>query len=203
MSDHVDNEEAEFRSYGLKIGVVVDNADPLGLGRVRMRIPHYYEPMGPWAFPLGTAGGGGGTNTDGSPTKQGLHIVPKIGAEVGVFFKDGDPDMPYYLAGHYGIPSSGNETPTPVAALSASDTMKVAAFEFGRYLVVVDDREGHRGLIVQDKLSHDRIEHDGEKMSWAIKGTSLVLIQADGQITLDAPLITIGGRPVGPGPEQL
>lgn len=195
MSDHVDDEEATVRIYGLQIGTVTENEDDLGAGRIRARIQVVHEPHGPWAWPLGTVGGGG--------PGQGMHVVPKIGSEVGIFFKDGDPDHPYYLAGHYGSPSDkGPETPTPVKSLSPADTVKVAAFEFGRYIVVIDDRDGHRGLVLQDKLSEDRIEHDGEKMSWVIKGTSLVLIQADGTVAIDAPIIIIGGRAVGPGPEQ-
>jgi hypothetical protein len=200
MSDHVDNENATIKRYGLHIGTVADiddrKIDGRSLGRVRITIPGVHEPMGPWAWPLGTSGGGG--------PGQGAHVPMKVGWEVGVWFKEGDPDHPYYVAGHYGSPTGkGDETPTPIAALDPADAVRVAAFEFGRYIVVIDDREGHRGLLLQDKLSGDKVEHDGEKMSWMIKGTSALLLKADGQIDIDAPIVTIGGRPVGPGPEQL
>lgn len=198
MSDHVDDEEATIRRYGLHIGVVTDNADELGVGRVKARIPGLYEPDGPWMWPLGTLGGGGG------PKPQGAHVVPQVGAEVAIWFNQGDVDDPRYMPAHYGAPDGQpNETPTPIQTLSATDAVSVAAFQFGRYIVVIDNRDGQEGLMIQDTVSEDRIQHDGVKGSWVMKGTSAVIIQADGSISIDAPIITIGGRPVGPGPEQV
>lgn len=195
MTDHIDEDDSTIRRSGLHTGTVADNKDEDGLGRVRVEIPNVHEPMGPWAWPLG---GSYGPN-------RSIWFPFEKGAEVGVFFKEDDPDHPYVVAGYFGdgTPDGKPDSPSPVRNLSPDESLEVAAVEFGNYIIVIDNRPGKKGLILQEKRSGDRIEHDGEKHSWVVKGTSAVIIQADGQIVLDAPLITIGGRPVGPGPEPI
>jgi uncharacterized protein involved in type VI secretion and phage assembly len=192
--DHVDDEEATIELQGLHIGVVVDNLDPDAVGKVRVRIPNICEPMSAWAWPLGAFYGPG----------RGIHFPMAKGGDVGVLFREGDPDHPFFLPGNFGAPTGKpTEAPTPVRDLSPEEATQIAVIEFGRYLIIIDDRPGKKGLILQDKLSGDRIEHDGEKMSWMLKGTSAVIIEADGQIAIDAPLLTLNGRPVAAGEEPI
>lgn len=188
--DDQDNPLGKRRILGMQIGVVADRRDPDGLGRVRIRIPTLFDPdPTPWAWPLGGGGGGG-------KVRQGGFVVPADGAEVAVFFKDGDPEHPYFLAANFGAPAGARETPTPVKDLLPADSPDVAAFEFGDYYVQIDNRDGQKKLEVKHKVSEDAIEHNGKDMAWQIKGTSLVRIVADGQIDISAPMITINGRVV-------
>jgi len=85
----------EFIS-GFVWGVVVDDKDPLGMGRVKISIPGMFEPSHPeWALPLGWPG-------SGLPS-QGSKYSTKIGAQVAVIFENGDPDAaPGYLTAPYG-----------------------------------------------------------------------------------------------------
>ncbi len=190
------------RIYGMIIGTVADRLDPRGLGRVRILAPPWFDPdPTAWAWPLG--GGGGGP-------RQGGLVVPQKGAEVAVFFKEGDPEHPYFLAANWGAPGGARETPTPVAELGADLVPDVAVFEFGDYFIAIDARAGSRGLKVVHKPSGagdleaaDTLEHDGEKMGWRIKGTAAIVIQSDGQIDLDAPLVTVNKRVVQTTPRGI
>jgi hypothetical protein len=59
-------------------GVVVDNADPYGLGRLNIQVPEVLGVESTWATPE--------------------HAPPQVGAEVWVRFEGGDPQHPVWSA---------------------------------------------------------------------------------------------------------
>jgi len=189
MAGEFDTDDPRYT--GLYIGQVVDRADPERLGRVRVRVPGLVEPASAWAFPLGTVGGGS--------AQRGFFAVPQLGAEVGVLFHQGDVDHPYYLAGHWGKPDGATEVPEPVKDLSVTDTPQVRAFETGRFLLVFDDRAGQEALVIKDKRSGDQLEFDGVGMGITIKGTSALILKADGIVSIEGTTVVINGRLVLPG----
>jgi Type VI secretion system/phage-baseplate injector OB domain len=68
---------------GLYRGIVVDNVDPDGLMRVRVRLPQLMgENVSGWAYPVPT----------------GIVTVPDVGSQVWVTFEGGDPSFPLYYA---------------------------------------------------------------------------------------------------------
>jgi hypothetical protein len=172
---------------GMHRGVVVDNADPKKIGRCVIRIPGITsDDGGPWAFPIGMLGAGS--------NRRGQFAVPPIGADVAVWFEQGDPDSPFYAGGNPGI----EEVPPEVAddATTPEEATKVAAWETERWRIKIDSRAGKEEFHVEDKISGDVLEIDGVNFGVRIKGTSVVEIIADGGIVLDAPSITIGGRTI-------
>lgn len=81
-------------------GVVENNADPLGLGRVKARVPHVwgsdstgsgYVPTNdlPWALPAGMPAGG--SNSSG-----GFSQLPSVGDTVWLRFLDGEAEKPIW-----------------------------------------------------------------------------------------------------------
>jgi uncharacterized protein involved in type VI secretion and phage assembly len=189
MAGEFDTDDPRYT--GLYIGQVVDRADPEQLGRVRVRIPGLVEPASAWAFPLGTVGGGS--------DKRGFFAVPETGAEVGVLFHQGEVDHPYYLSGHWGKPDGATEVPSPARDLSPADAPQVRAFETARFVFMFDDRAGHETLRLQDKLSGDQVEFDGAAMGITIKGTTALILKADGLISIEGTTVIINGRVVLPG----
>ncbi|TMQ08634.1 MAG: hypothetical protein E6J90_39960 [Deltaproteobacteria bacterium] len=181
----------DHRLLGLHIGHVVDRADPLKLGRVRVRIPGLIQDASAWAFPLGTLGGGS--------DRQGFFAVPEDGAEVGVLFQEGDVERPYYLAGHWGMPGGSTEIPGPARELSKTETPQVRVLETRRFVLVFDDRAGHETLRIEDKLSGDQIEFDGTALGMTVKATSALILKADGLINIEGTTVVINGRLVLPG----
>lgn len=125
------------------IGTVADRDDPEKLGRVRLLIPGIYQVPSPWAFPLGTLGGG-------SPQRGGF-FVPEKGADVMVFFVLADCERPMYLAGHWGKPGGTSEVPAALAGLSVQDTPNVRVIESASATIVLDDRPGNEQIIIKSK----------------------------------------------------
>ncbi len=193
MAGEFDTDDPRYTA--LYIGEVVDRDDPEGLGRVRVRIPGLVDPASPWAFPLGTVGGGS--------DRRGFFSVPEKGAEVGVLFHQGDVDHPFYLCGHWGKPNGKAEVPEPARDLPKEEAPQVRAFETGRFLLVFDDRAGKEAFLIKDKKSGDQIEFDGAAMGITIKATSALLLKADGMVNIEGAAVQINGRLVLPGPKPI
>jgi len=104
----------DTRLFGMYVGHVTDRKDPDKLGRVRVCVPGLLEPHSAWAWPLGTVGGGS--------KNRGFFAVPEEGAEVALFFNQGDVDKPYFISAHWGKPNGESEVPEE--AQKDSQTMK-------------------------------------------------------------------------------
>lgn len=181
----------DTRHHGMFIGYVTDRRDPEGLGRVRVCVPGLLEPHSAWAWPLGTSGGGS--------RNRGFFAVPEEGAEVAVFFHQGDVDAPYYLAAHWGKP--GGESEVPEEARKDPPDNRVLATETFR--VELDESEGGRRLKITNKKTDDFLLFDAEANTITLQGTTSITVKAVGAIALDAPHITIRGRVVRPVAEPI
>jgi uncharacterized protein involved in type VI secretion and phage assembly len=85
--------------YGKYRATVINNIDPLQVGRVQVMVPDVagFVPS-TWAMPCVPVAG---INT-------GMFAVPMIGSGVWVEFERGDPDFPIWVGGYWG---SGAEVP--------------------------------------------------------------------------------------------
>lgn len=176
------------RYLGAYPGTVIDNADPEGLHRVRIRIEGLVDPSA-WAFPI-TMGGG-------SPQRGG-HIVPAVGADVVVWFMGGDVEWPIYAGGWWGKPDAGDESPERVREVGGADAAKVQSIELEDVRISVDEREGKRALSIENKITGDFVTLDFKAGGMHVKMTSAILLQCVGAIDLDATQITLNGRLVLP-----
>jgi hypothetical protein len=167
--------------YGLYTGTVLDREDPLKLGRVRVQIPGLIEEGTGWAYPLGVGGGG---------KQRGSVFVPPLGAEVGVFFRLGDIDQPYYVGGHLG---QGEE-------LTGTDGDPDAqAIETESYVILIDDRPESKSLTLMDKSTGDCIQLNGVQRALTIKATAAIRIEAEGFVYINGLEVFINGKQSGLG----
>jgi uncharacterized protein involved in type VI secretion and phage assembly len=87
------------RFLGKYRGTVVNNVDPLMLGRIQALVPDVSNVMlSSWAMPCLPVGG----------ASMGVFAVPMIGAGVWIEFEQGDPDHPVWVGCFWG---SAAETP--------------------------------------------------------------------------------------------
>lgn len=180
--------------YGLHLGVVCDNADPKGLGRVRVRIPGLCEPASAWAWPFGWSGAGG--------PDRGTFRPPPNGADVVVFFREGDVDHPYYAGGPFGRPGGVSEVPEP-AKSAGPQAHRVAVHETDFWRVYADDRPASPYLAVENKVTGDRIEIDGKTAGIAVEAKAALKLKAIGVVSIEGLQVVINGRVVGPGPDPI
>jgi Type VI secretion system/phage-baseplate injector OB domain len=78
--------------YGKYRGTVVNNIDPLQIGRVQVSVPDVSVIPGSWAMPCLPLAG----------KQEGVFMVPQVGAGVWVEFEQGDPDYPIWVGGFWG-----------------------------------------------------------------------------------------------------
>ena len=181
-----EDEVTDPKLFGMFTGYVTDRNDPEELGRVRVCIPGFLEPHSAWAWPLGTCGGGS--------KNRGFFAVPEVGAEVAVFFKQGEVTAPYYLSGNFGKPDGESEV--PIEAQKSPPDNRVIATE--NFRIEIDESDKDKKLRLLNKATDDMIELDAENNSIVIQATTSIVIKAEGAITLDAAQINIRGRSVRP-----
>jgi hypothetical protein len=181
----------DSRLFGMYLGYVTDRRDPEGLGRVRVCVPGLLERSSGWAWPLGTVGGGS--------KDRGFFAVPEEGAEVAVFFHQGDVDQPHYLAAHWGKPGGVSEVP----AEAAKDPPDARVFATETFRVELDESPGSRRLKLTNRKTDDFLVFDAEENTVTLQGTTAITIRAVGAIALEATQITIGGRVVRPIAEPI
>lgn len=90
-NDRINEAQEDATDEGYIIGKVVDNNDPLGIGRVKVQIPNLFDPgqsAVPWIGAHRQSPFGFGPNF-------GVYGSPQIGSEVRVKFQDGN--------AHYGL----------------------------------------------------------------------------------------------------
>ena len=181
-----DTETQDTRLFGLYLGYVTDRRDPEKLGRVRVCVPGVLEPESAWAWPLGTSGGGS--------KDEGFFAVPEKGAEVGVFFNQGNVDQPHYLASHWGKPNGESEVPIE----AQKDPPDNRVFSTKTFRVEFDETEGGRRLRLTNKKTGDHLLFDAEENSVTLEATTAITLRAIGAISLEATQVTIAGRVVRP-----
>jgi uncharacterized protein involved in type VI secretion and phage assembly len=123
------------RYYGKYRGLVIDNIDPLQIGRVMAQVPDLLgETPSSWAMPCVPAAG----------IQAGCFIVPPIGSQVWIEFEQGDPDYPIWTGGFWGIAA---EVPS-LALLGNPATPSIVLQTVLQNTVVISDVAGPTGGIM-------------------------------------------------------
>lgn len=182
-------EDAASKVYEPTIGLVVDNRDPEGLGRVKLRFP---------TLPGGDASAWAVCSGLGAGQDRGWWFLPEIDAEVLVVFEHGDVSRPIVL----GTLFNGVDKPP-----TATGQQRVVRSRGGSQLTLDDERGtltiedgGGLGRIVVDRAGVMTIEAtSGDVELQATEGTlSIVareidlrageqlILHADGQVAIGA-----------------
>lgn len=93
LEGHSNTSSPAEEFYGKYRGKVVNNVDPLMLGRVLVHVPAISElPLPNWAMPCVPYAG----------ENVGLFAMPPVGANVWVEFEGGDPNLPIWTGCFWG-----------------------------------------------------------------------------------------------------
>jgi uncharacterized protein involved in type VI secretion and phage assembly len=156
--------------YGIYPGIVVDNEDEEGLGRITVKVPTIYrtpgkeesEPLCVRAFPVFPLGGKG----------YGSFIVPEKGDPVWVMFEHGRLEKPVYIGGWIAekIPDLDKVTKRGIYTKSGNK-------------LIIDDEKGV--ITIQDKGGNKIItESESGKITIESKSGDTIVITGDGKIVV-------------------
>jgi uncharacterized protein involved in type VI secretion and phage assembly len=121
--------------FGIYRGTVVNNIDPMQLGRIMLLVPDVGSiTPSTWAMPCVPLAG----------KQMGTFMVPQIGAGVWVQFEAGDPDRPVWTGGWWGIAAE-----VPALALAGTPGDPNIVFQTTlQNAVVISDLPGPTGGIM-------------------------------------------------------
>jgi uncharacterized protein involved in type VI secretion and phage assembly len=105
--------------YGKYRATVVNNVDPLQIGRIQVMVPDFAGLVpGTWAMPCVPLAG----------INAGVFAVPMIGAGVWVEFERGDADYPVWVGGYWGtaaeVPALAHSVPPGVPGITLQTPLK-------------------------------------------------------------------------------
>jgi phage protein D/phage baseplate assembly protein gpV len=181
---------ATKRSWGdsVVVGVVTQNEDPEGLGRVRVKYPALGEDTEGWWARIASPAAGAG---------RGLMMMPIVGDEVLLAFEHGDVRRPFVLGSLF----NGQSKPEELSKTDGSFALgsdKAVAVKAGDAVTVQSGQameltsEAEMTLKAQGISEVAQGDHAVEAQgSVTVKANATVTIEAQAAVTIKAPAITI------------
>jgi len=149
--------------YGKYRGIVTDNDDPNGLGRIRVKVQDVLgDQESGWALPALPYAGNG----------VGLYLIPPTNAFVWVEFEHGDPDYPIWTGCFWGASDT-------VPASPAGPDMKVLKTNI--CTITINDSDGDSSVTIETQ--------DGMKMVMNTEG--IEISNGDNKVTLSSASVSI------------
>lgn len=165
------------RIVGVVTGVVTNNQDPDGRGRVKVRFPWLdAQNESQWArIAVPMAG-----------KDRGTYFLPEVEDEVLVAFEHGDPRFPYVVGALW----NGKDTP-PASNDDGKNNVRMIKSRSG-HILRLNDEDGKETVEIIDKSAKNSVVIDTAKNTITITSDKdIVLAAANGEITLDAKKVTI------------
>jgi uncharacterized protein involved in type VI secretion and phage assembly len=156
---------ADGRFYGVVIGIVTDNKDPGGLGRVKASLPWLADDAETdWARVVTPMAG----------ARRGMYFLPEAGDEVLVAFEHGDPAAPYVLGSLW----NGKDVP-PESNGSGKNDVRVIRSRNGNVIRLSDAKDDEK-IEITDASAKNTIVISTKDNSITITAASDVTIKSGG-----------------------
>jgi phage protein D/phage baseplate assembly protein gpV len=153
---------------GLVVGLVTDNNDPDGMGRVKVKYPWLSQDhASDWARVVIVGGG----------PQRGFEYLPEVNDEVLVGFEQGDINYPYVLGGLW----NGKDAPPSKNAdviASGKVNKRIIRSRTG-HLVTLNDSEDEPSITIVDNTGKNTIKFDSK--------SNKLTVHFEGDMLLDAP----------------
>jgi uncharacterized protein involved in type VI secretion and phage assembly len=183
MTDGYDAGPPDFaaRMFGVVIGVVTNNHDPLGLGRVKVGLPWMSEAVETdWAR----------VATPMAGPDRGIYFIPEVNDEVLVAFEHGNPEVPYVLGGLW----NGEENP-PAANNDGRNNVRVIKSRSGS-TIRFDDDQNDPQIEIADSSGKNKIVIRTADNSVTITATGDITVSAGGTLKLSGNNVEIAAKTV-------
>ncbi|MFL6337414.1 MAG: phage baseplate assembly protein V [Pyrinomonadaceae bacterium] len=172
-----DERAAASRFSGVVVGVVTNNQDPDGMGRVKVKFPWLSdEDESNWARVAAPMAGKG----------RGLYFLPEVDDEVLVAFEHGDVRFPYVVGALW----NGQDKP-PADNGDGQNNVRVIKSRSGHVIRLTDGADKEKIEII-DASAKNSIQIDTSKNTITITSDKdIVLSASQGKITLKAQEVVV------------
>ena len=151
------------RFFGVTIGIVTNNKDPDGLGRVKTSLPWMADQVeSDWARVVTPMAGAG----------RGIYFLPEVNDEVLVAFEHGNPDTPYVLGGLW----NGKDKP-PESNSDGKNDRRAIRSRSGN-VIRLTDTDGDAKIEIIDSSGKNTIVISAKNNTITITAASDVTIQS-------------------------
>lgn len=165
------------RLFGVVVGVVTNNKDDKGLGRVKVKFPWLSDSdESAWARVAVPMAG----------NQRGFYFLPEVNDEVLVAFEHGSADYPYVLGALW----NGKDKP-PEANDGGTNDIRAIKSRSG-HIIRLNDKDGQEKVEIMDKTGRNSIVFDTAKNSLAISADSDITITSNnGKVSLSGQGVEI------------
>ncbi len=169
--------DASGRIFGVAVGIITNNQDPDGLGRVRVRFPWLDDGAeSSWARVASPMAG----------NQRGLYFLPEVEDEVLVAFQHGRPEAPVVLGGLW-----NGKDKSPADNADGKNNMRVLKSRSG-HLVRFDDTDGKEKIEIIDKGGKNKVVIDSAANTVTISADADVVMEAaNGKISFSGASVEI------------
>jgi phage baseplate assembly protein V len=167
---HPSPDDATARFWGVAIGVVTNNKDPDGLGRVKVSLPWLADGFETdWARIASPMAG----------PARGLYALPEVNDEVLVGFEHGRPDAPFVLGALW----NGKDKPPESNADGKNDRRSLTSRS--GHVIRLTDTSGEERIEILDKSGKNSIVIDTKTNTVTVSADADVVVRAaKGKLTL-------------------
>jgi len=162
---------------GVVVGIVTNNRDPEGMGRIKVRLPALSDTdESNWARIAAPMAG----------MDCGVYFLPEIDDEVLVAFEHGNPSFPFILGALW----NGQDSP-PAKNEDGKNDVRVIKSRSG-HLIRLTDKDGQETIEIIDMSGKSSLVFDTAKKLVKIESSQDIWLSAtNGTIKLDAKAIEI------------
>jgi phage protein D len=154
---------------GLVVGIVTDNNDPDGMGRVKVKYPWLSQnDASDWARIVVPGGG----------PQRGMQFLPEVNDEVLVGFEQGDINYPYIIGGLWNGQDAPPKKNSEIVASSGKVNQRVIRSRTG-HIVTLDDSDDAPSIQIVDNTGKNTIKFDSK--------SNKLTVHFEGDMLFEAP----------------
>jgi uncharacterized protein involved in type VI secretion and phage assembly len=162
----------EGRFYGMTVGVVTNNKDEEGLGRVKVKFPWLSEQdESYWARVVTPMAG----------KDRGMYFLPEKDDEVLVAFEHGMIEFPYIIGALW----NGQDKP-PESNNDGKNNKRVIKSRSG-HQIILDDTENNEQIIIRDKTGKNEIIIDSKNHAITVRVEKDMVVEVMGKVNINNP----------------
>ena len=161
----------ETKVYGVVVGIVTNNKDPEGFGRIKVKFPWLSnEDESNWARVVSPMAGNG----------RGIFFLPEVDCEVLVAFEHGDINLPYIVGSLW----NGVDVP-PETNEDGKNNIRLIKSRSG-HTIKIDDTAGEEKIEIVDKTGNNAIVIDTKNNKLSFSSDADITISApNGKVAID------------------